>query len=63
VSGRFDTNFIPKYFHPELLQPAGTHAGAALAAALAVQLLEEARPEAAPVQAPPAKSRWKENRR
>jgi hypothetical protein len=21
VSGRFDTNFIPKYFHPELLQP------------------------------------------
>ncbi len=63
VSGRFDTNFIPKYFQPERLQPAGTDAGAALAAALAVQLLEETRPEAAPVQAPVAKSRWKENRR
>jgi propionyl-CoA carboxylase alpha chain len=63
VSGRFDTNFIPKYFRPELLQPPGTDAGAALAAALAVQLLGETRPEAAPVHAPPAKSRWKENRR
>jgi propionyl-CoA carboxylase alpha chain len=63
VSGRFDTNFIAKYFRPELLGAAGTDTEAALAAALAVRLLEEARPEAAPTQASVAKSRWKENRR
>jgi propionyl-CoA carboxylase alpha chain len=64
VSGRFDTNFIAKYFRPETLGGAGTETGAALAAALAVTLLEGARPApAAPVPGPAAKSRWKENRR
>jgi len=65
TSGKFDTNFITKYFRPECLQPAGTDTGAALAAALAVQLLEGARPgapAASTVPVPASRSRWKENR-
>jgi propionyl-CoA carboxylase alpha chain len=64
VSGRFDTNFIAKYFRPEVLGAATTDSEVALAAALAVTLLEGTRPaEASPVQVSVAKSRWKENRR
>jgi acetyl/propionyl-CoA carboxylase alpha subunit len=63
VSGRFDTNFIAKYFRPEILGAASADNEAALAATLAVMLMDGARPEAAPLPMATAKSRWKENRR
>jgi propionyl-CoA carboxylase alpha chain len=63
VSSRFDTNFIAKYFRPEILGAASADNEAALAATLAVMLMDGARPEAAPLPLATAKSRWKENRR
>lgn len=63
LDGSFDTNFVNKYFTPEVLQTATLPAEAEVAALLATHLVKTkhvAKSETASVQ--PARSRWKQNR-
>jgi propionyl-CoA carboxylase alpha chain len=63
LDGSFDTNFVNKYFTPEVLQTATMPAEAEVAALLATHLVKTkhvAKTETASAQ--PARSRWKQNR-
>ncbi len=63
LDGSFDTNFVARYFTPEVLQAGKTEAGAEIAALLAVKLLQERKVAASPNgSAKVSKSNWKANR-